>query len=118
MQTQADVEVAVEAIWQETVVPSAGLRRDEAQKAVEALPSWPATASGGDVFEGTSYCHNGVLTTAHSASSHGLPVFVADDGQVYGPGEVEAVRLSTSLGFGYHDRLAAAARAAGYAVSE
>ena len=29
---------------------------------------------------------DGHLTTEHSASSYGQPVFVADDGSVYGPG--------------------------------
>lgn len=29
----------------------------------------------------------GYLTTEHSASSYGQPVFVSDDGNVYGPGD-------------------------------
>ena len=31
---------------------------------------------------------DGHLTTEHSASSYGQPVFVADDGAVYGPGDL------------------------------
>lgn len=33
----------------------------------------------------------GTLTTGHAASSHGLPVFVPDDGTALGPAEVDGV---------------------------
>lgn len=37
----------------------------------------------------------GVLTTAHAASSHGLPVVVDDDGTVYGAAECSNVEAYT-----------------------
>lgn len=36
---------------------------------------------------------NGEITTAHPSSSYGLPVLVADDGSVYGPGDMSGRRL-------------------------
>lgn len=34
------------------------------------------------------------LTTEHSASSYGQPVLVADDGQAFGPGDVDMIEAS------------------------
>ena len=39
----------------------------------------------------------GVLTTDHSASSYGCPVFVASGGQVYGPGDLACPEIDMSL---------------------
>lgn len=34
---------------------------------------------------------DGLLTDEHSQSSYGLPVIVAEDGSVYGPGEIRSI---------------------------
>lgn len=39
----------------------------------------------------------GVLTTEHSASSYGRPVFVSFDGLAYGPADLESVSLGMDL---------------------
>jgi len=64
---------------------------------------------------------SGVLTNEHSASSYGLPVVVADDGQVFVPSECTGDLV---VDFGGQDRLdderadlAYSARTAGYRLS-
>jgi hypothetical protein len=70
---------------------------------------------------------SGYLTTDHPSSSHGLPVVVADDGQVLGPAEVAPLSVGEwddDLGDDIYRRLTAeqialveAARQAGYRIN-
>ena len=63
---------------------------------------------------------DGVLTDEHAMSSYGLPVFVAEDGRVFGSAEalgaIEIFPDDSPDDASEAGRLAAAARAAGYSV--